>query len=342
MMKYKLFGNSGLRVSEVSLGTITFGTDWGWGADAKECRSMFNAYAEAGGNFIDTANRYTEGSSERIVGECIKSDRDQFVVATKYTLFDRRGVANFSGNHRKNMMRSVHESLKRLDTEYIDILWLHAWDFLTPVEEVMRGLDDLVRAGKVHYLGISDTPAWIVARANTLAELRGWTAFCGLQIEFSLLERTPERELIPMAKSFGMTVTPWGPLGGGALTGKYLKGESGRVSEKSERRSERSNRIASVVVASAEKMGVTPAQLALRWTMQQDFSSIPIVGSSNKKQLQDSLGALNITIPDDIMSELNQISRVDPGFPHEFLSKKETRNVVYGGMIDRIVQDRIK
>jgi len=340
-MQYKLFGNSGLRVSEVSLGTITFGTDWGWGADEKECRRMIDTYAEAGGNFIDTANRYTEGSSERIVGECIASDRDHFVVATKYTLFDRKGDVNFSGNHRKNMMRSVHESLKRLNTEYIDVLWLHAWDFLTPVEEVMRGLDDLVRAGKVHYLGISDTPAWIVVRANTIAELRGWTAFCGLQIEYSLLERTPERELIPMAKALGMTVTPWGPLGGGALTGKYLKGESGRVSENSVRRSERSNRIASVVVASAEKMGVTPAQLALRWTMQQEFSSVPIVGSSNAKQLQDSLGALNITIPDDVMSQLDEVSRIDLGFPHNFLSKKDTRHVIYGGMLDRIVQDKV-
>ncbi len=340
-MQYKLFGNSGLRVSEVSLGTITFGTDWGWGADEKVCRRMIDTYAEAGGNFIDTANRYTEGSSERIVGECIASDRDHFVVATKYTLFDRKGDVNFSGNHRKNMMRSVHESLKRLNTEYIDVLWLHAWDFLTPVEEVMRGLDDLVRAGKVHYLGISDTPAWIVVRANTIAELRGWTAFCGLQIEYSLLERTPERELIPMAKALGMTVTPWGPLGGGALTGKYLKDESGRVSEKSERRSERSNRIASVVVESAEKMGVTPAQLALRWTMQQEFSSVPIVGSSNAKQLQDSLGALNITIPDDIMSQLHEVSRIDLGFPHSFLSKKDIRHVIYGGMLDRIVQDKL-
>ena len=341
MMNYKLFGNSGLRVSEVSLGTITFGTDWGWGADEKECRSMFDAYAEMGGNFIDTANRYTEGSSERIVGDCIKSDRDHFVVATKYTFFDRHGDVNYSGNHRKNMMRSVHESLKRLDTEYIDILWLHAWDYLTPVEEVMRGLDDLVRAGKVHYLGISDTPAWIAARANTLAEMRGWTAFCGLQIEYSLLERTPERELIPMAKSLGMTVTPWGPLGAGVLTGKYLKGETGRIPDNREHRNERGNRIASAVVASAEKMGVTPAQLALRWTMQQDFSSVPIVGSTNKKQLQDSLGALNVTIPDDIMSELDEISRIDLGFPHEFLSQEDTRNVIYGGMIDRIAQDKV-
>lgn len=335
-MNYKLFGNSGLRVSEVSLGTMTFGTDWGWGADESTCHRMFDAYVEAGGNFIDTANRYTEGSSERIVGECISSDRDRFVVATKYTLFDRKGVANFSGNHRKNLMRSVHESLKRLNTDYIDILWLHAWDFTTPVEEVMRGLDDLVRAGKVHYIGISDTPAWIVARANTMAELRGWTAFCGLQVEYNLLQRTPERDLIPMARAFGMTVTPWAPLAGGALTGKYLEGEQGRLSEKSERRSDRSNRIAEAVVASAEKLGVTPAQVALRWTMQKEFSSIPIVGGRNVDQLRDSLGAVSLAMPDEIMDELEEMSRTDAGFPHDFLSKKETRQVVFGGMFERI------
>ncbi len=337
-MKYRLFGKSGLRVSEIALGTMTFGTDWGWGADEKECRAMFDLFADMGGNFIDTANRYTEGSSEQIVGACIKSDRDRFVVATKYTLYDRKGDVNFSGNHRKNMMRSVNQSLKRLGTDYIDILWLHAWDYLTPVEEVMRGMDDLIRTGKVHYLGISDTPAWIVAQANTLAGFRGWSEFSGLQVEYSLLQRTPERDLIPMAQAFGMTVTPWAPLAGGVLTGKYLKGESGRISEKSDRRSDRSNRIASKVVASAEKLGVTPAQIALRWTMQKEFSSIPIVGGRNVKQLRESLGALDVAIPDEIMNELDEVSRIDLGFPHDFLSKKETRLVIFGGMDESIAR----
>jgi len=198
-MKYKLFGKSGLRVSEICLGTMTFGEEWGTGANYEESKKIFEYYAGLGGNFLDTANRYTNGTSEKWLGEFIAQDRDKFVVATKYSLFDREDDVNASGNHRKNMMRSVEHSLKRLNTEYIDLLWLHIWDNTTPIEEVMRGLEDLVRMGKVHYIGISDTPAWIVAKANTLADLRGWTNFVGLQIEYSLIQRTPERDLIPMA-----------------------------------------------------------------------------------------------------------------------------------------------
>ena len=221
-MRYKLLGNSGLRVSELCLGTMTFGEDWGWGASKEDSRALFDAYREAGGNFIDTANFYTGGTSERFVGEFIASERDRFVVATKYTLTMRPGDPNASGNHRKNMIQSVEASLRRLGTDYIDLYWLHAWDYLTPVEEVMRGLDDLVRAGKVLYVGVSDTPAWIVSQANTLAALRGWTPFVGLQIEYSLIERTVERELLPMAEAFGLTILAWSPLGSGVLTGKYL------------------------------------------------------------------------------------------------------------------------
>jgi len=202
-MRYKLLGRSGLRVSELALGTMTFGEEWGWGASKADSQKVFDAYAEAGGNFVDTANRYTEGTSEKFVGEFIHSDREHFVLATKYTLKMRDGDPNFSGNHRKNLVQSVNASLKRLNTDYIDLLWVHAWDFLTPVEEVMRGLDDLVRQGTVLYVGVSDTPAWIVAQANTLADLRGWTRFVGLQIQYSLVERTPERDLLPMARAFG-------------------------------------------------------------------------------------------------------------------------------------------
>ncbi|MFC1662135.1 aldo/keto reductase, partial [Gemmatimonadota bacterium] len=179
-MRYKLLGRSGLRVSELGLGTMTFGEEWGWGASKKESQRIFDAYATAGGNFVDTANRYTEGTSERFVGEFVAADRGHFVVATKYTLFNREGDPNAAGNHRKNMVQSLEASLRRLKTDYIDLLWVHAWDFMTPVDEVMRGLDDLVRAGKVLYVGISDTPAWIVSQANTLADLRGWTPFVAL------------------------------------------------------------------------------------------------------------------------------------------------------------------
>ena len=250
-MRYKLLGRSGLRVSEICLGTMTFGTDWGWGADKEESRRILDTYANAGGNFLDTANRYTEGTSETWLGEFISADRDHWVLATKYSLKDRDGDPNFSGNHRKNMMRSVEASLRRLNTDHIDLLWVHAWDGMTPVEEVMRGLDDLVSQGKVHYIGVSDTPAWIVSRANTMAELRGWSAFVALQVEYSLLQRTPERDLLPMAQAFGMSMTAWAPLAGGALTGKYLvqQEEPKRLSAESKRLNDRNSDIARKVVA---------------------------------------------------------------------------------------------
>ena len=223
-MRYKLLGRSGLRVSELALGTMTFGPEWGWGASKDESRRMFDAYAEAGGNFLDTANRYTEGTSERYVGEFIASDRDHWVVATKDTLWMRRDDPNFSGNHRKNMVQALDASLKRLGTDYIDLYWVHAWDFTTPTSEVMRALDDMVRAGKVLHVGISDTPAWVVSRANTLAELRGWSPFVALQLRYSLIDRTAERDLIPMARAMDMAITPWSILGAGTLTGKYSRG----------------------------------------------------------------------------------------------------------------------
>ncbi len=336
-MKYKLFGNSGLRVSEISLGTMTFGTEWGWGADEETSKEIFDAYAEAGGNFIDTANRYTEGSSEKMVGDFIREDRDHFVLATKYSLFDRQNDLNFSGNHRKNLFRSVNESLRRMETEYIDILWLHAWDFTTPVQEVMRAMEDLIRMGVVHYIGISDTPAWIVSQANTLADLKGWTSFAGLQIEYNLIERSAERDLIPMSKAFNMAVTPWAPLAGGALTGKYLqKNDDGRIKEESDRRNDRSNRIAQKVVEVANDIGATPAQVALKWTMQKDFLSIPIVGARKTKQIQDSLKALDITIPEKHMEALNKVSKVRLGFPHEFLNSPGVKSVSFGDAYDRL------
>ena len=332
-MQYKLLGNSGLRVSEIALGTMTFGTEWGWGADKDESQKIFETYANAGGNFIDTANRYTEGSSERFVGEFINEDRHHFVLATKYTLFDRMNDVNYSGNHRKNMMRSVEESLKRLNADYIDLLWVHAWDFLTPVEEVMRGLDDLVSAGKVHYVGISDTPAWIISRANTIAQFRGWTPFVGLQVEYSLLQRTPERDLIPMAKEMGLALTPWAPLAGGALTGKYLKGEEGRVREGSSRRDERSTSIVKKVVEVAEKINASPAQVALKWTMEKDYTSIPIVGGRKVAQIEDSLNATEISIPEEDIQKLDEVSKISLGFPHDFLNSKDVKQVVYGGSL---------
>lgn len=337
-MKYRIFGPSGLRVSELCLGTMTFGVEWGWGADKSESKRIFDAFAEAGGNFVDTANRYTEGTSERWLGEFIKSDRDHFVLATKFTLRDRQGDLNFAGSHRKNMMRSVHESLRRLDTDFIDLLWVHAWDHLTPADELMRGLEDLVSGGKVLYIGVSDTPAWVVSHAQTLAQLRGWAAFAGLQIEYSLLQRTPERDLLPMAKHFGLAVTPWGAIGGGALSGKYLRGDKGRLAESSARLSERAQGIAAKVVEAAEKMGAQPAQVAVNWTRQRDaqLTVVPIVGARTAAQLQSTLECVAQQIPDELIRELDEASAIELGFPHEFLQSDGVRDLVFGGLSGQI------
>ena len=348
-MNYRLFGPSGLRVSELCLGTMTFGEEWGWGASKEESRRIFDAYAAGGGNFIDTANRYTEGTSERFVGEFVAAERERFVVATKYTLFTRKGDPNSAGNHRKNLVQSLEASLKRMKLDAVDLYWVHAWDYLTPVDEVMRALDDVVRAGKALYTGISDTPAWIVARANLLAELRGWTAFAGIQVEYSLIQRTVERELLPMARSLDLAVAAWGPLGGGMLSGKYNAdaspgqlAEPGRMRDTpaSARLAERNLRIAAVVRAVAEETGRTPAQIAVNWLRHQPGKVIPIVGARTLAQIEDTLGALSFELAPEQVSRLEEASRVELGFPHEFLGQPNIRDLVYGGTLDRILDRR--
>ncbi|SFP68792.1 aldo/keto reductase [Parafilimonas terrae] len=336
-MKYKLLGRSGLKVSELCLGTMGFGTENGWGADKEASFSIMEKYAEAGGNFLDTANIYKFGTSEKIIGEFLNArDRDYFVIATKYSLHDNKTNPNASGNNRKNMMRSVEASLQRLQTDFIDVLYLHIWDDLTPIDEVLRGLDDLIKQGKVCYAAISDTPAWIVAKGNVMAELMGWSQFIALQVEYSLLQRTPERELLPMAKHFGMTVTPWAPLAGGALTGKYLRGDFGRIKEGSNRLNENSQRITKEVMNVAEKLGVDPSHVALKWTMQQPLSVIPIVGATKLSQLEQNLKTIDVTIPDEDMQHLNEISAIDLGFPMKFFKEDNVIMNNYGGFYDRI------
>lgn len=336
-MKYKLLGTSGLKVSELCLGTMGFGTGGGWGADKESSFGMMEAFANAGGNFLDTANFYKEGASEKIIGEFVSSrDRDQFVIATKYSLYDNLTNVNASGNNRKNMMRSVEASLRRLNTDYIDVLYLHIWDFLTPVEEVLRGLDDLVSQGKINYAAISDTPAWIVAKANTMAALMGWSKLIALQIEYSLLQRAPERDLLPMAKHFGMTVMPWAPLAGGALTGKYLRGERGRLKEGSNRLNERSERITKEVIAVAKELGVQPSQVALKWTMQKDFQSIPIAGATRLDQLEDNLKAVEVILPAEAIERLNKVSTIELGFPHDFFNEEAVQKNNFGGFYKQI------
>ncbi|NWF67873.1 MAG: aldo/keto reductase [Chloroflexi bacterium] len=344
-MRYKLLGRSGLRVSELALGTMTFGENWGWGASKDESRAMFEAFAEAGGNFIDTANRYTDGTSEEFVGEFVKGDREAFVVASKYSLFTRRHSANDGGNQRKNLVQSVEGSLKRLSMDYIDLLWLHAWDGMTPVEEIMRSLDDLVRAGKILYVAISDTPAWQVSRANMLAELRGWTPFVALQIEYSLIMRDAERDLLPMANELELAVTPWGILGGGVLTGKYNKpdaNEPKRMNSPQPRTSAANLRIAAEVVAIAEEIGRPASQVATNWVRQQGLKvpMIPIIGARSVKQVRDNLACLEFALTREQMARLDAISQIPLGFPHDFLSSGGVRDVTFGGYYERIDNHR--
>jgi len=314
-----------------------FGTDNGWGADAATSFAIMDEFAKAGGNFLDTANVYQKGTTEKIIGDYLTNqDRDYFVLATKYTLKDNMTNPNASGNNRKNMMRSVEESLKRLKTDFIDVLYLHIWDSITPIDEVLRGLDDLIRQGKVNYAAISDTHAWVVAKGNTLAELMGWSQLIALQVEYSLIQRTPERELIPMAKHFGMTVTPWAPLGGGALTGKYLKGERGRIKPESNRLNENSERITRQVMAIADELGVSPGNVALQWTRQQGFSCIPIVGATKVAQLQDNLKTGDLVLSDEHIQLLNAASAITLGFPGDFFNEEAVKVNSFGGFYDRV------
>ncbi|RCJ18073.1 aldo/keto reductase [Nostoc sp. ATCC 43529] len=349
-MRYKLLGKSGLRVSELCLGTMTFGEDWGWGASKDESSKIFDTFVEAGGNFIDTANGYTDGSSEKIVGELIAKDRERFVVATKYSfplrMGDKNGNPNGSGNHRKNLIQSLEGSLKRLNTDYIDLFWLHAWDFTTPIEEVLRSLDDVVRQGKVLYIGISDAPAWIVSQANTIAQYQGWTQFIALQIEYSLIQRTPERDLLPMAKAFDLAVTPWSPLGGGVLTGKYNKppqesSEPGRLANPALGTiSEKSLAITEVVSQVAAEIGHTPSQVALAWLRAQSGVIIPIVGARKLTQFQDNLASLDVTLSSEHLQRLNEVSQIDLGFPHDFLHSDVIRDRLFGGTFNAIDNHR--
>ena len=337
-MRYKLLGNSGLRVSELALGTMTFGEEWGWGASKEESRLIFDAFAEAGGNFIDTAVNYTDGTSEKYVGEFIASDRKHFVVATKYTMSTCQDDPNASGNHRKNMVTALENSLKRLKTDYIDLYWVHARDFMTPIEEVMRALDDMVRAGKVLYIGISNTPAWVISQANTLAAFRGWSPFVGLQVRYSLIERSVERDLLPMAHAFDIGVTAWGALGEGILSGKYRKGDiplKGRAAMQG-LINERSLKIAMEVIKIAEKVGRSPSQVALNWLRQKQGVVIPIVGVRTTAHVKDNIVCVEFKLTEEQLELLDEVSKIDLGYPYDFLGSDEIEDIIYSGVRSRI------
>jgi aryl-alcohol dehydrogenase-like predicted oxidoreductase len=337
-MRYVLFGHTGLRVSELCLGAMTFGPQWGWGADHDESRRMFDAFVEAGGNFIDTANHYTAGTSEQYVGEFMRPERHRYVLATKYTLNPRPEDPNAGGNHRKSLVQALEGSLRRLGTDYIDLYWVHAWDFVTPVDELMRALDDIVRAGKVLYVGVSDAPAWAIARANTMAELKGWSAFAGIQIQYSLVERTPERDLLPMAAALDLAVTAWSPLGGGTLTGKYRRDQArpegtrfstGTWGERF--LTERNLEIAEELVAVAKEAGRSPSQMALAWLRARKQNAvIPILGTRTIEQLRDNLGCLDFEPDPAHLDRLDRISAISLGFPHDFLHTPSIHQMVHG------------
>ncbi|GIH74035.1 aldo/keto reductase [Planobispora longispora] len=328
-MRYRLLGRTGLRVSELFFGAMTFYERGGPDA-LPEYRAMLDAYADAGGNVIDTASAY--GESEDVLGELLTGRRDRFVVSTKYTLSRDRHDPNAAGNHRKNLVLSLENSLRRLRTDYIDLYWVHLWDRRTPIEETMRALDDAVRAGKVLYVGISDAPAWIVSQANTLAEWRGWTPFAGLQVPYNLLKRDIERELLPMAEAFGMSVAAWGPLAGGVLSGKFTDAEAPGAGTRVDPSAltPRDHAVARAVRRVADDLGATAAQVAIAWTRARSAAVHPIVGARDVKQLTENLGAAGVVLPEEAIRLLESAAGFEPGFPGDFIAECEADPWVFG------------
>src|SRR5262245_5927248 len=325
---YVTLGRSGLRVSPLCLGAMTFGEDWNWGSSVAESEAIMARFFERGGNFLDTANVYTKGHSEKIIGDFIASDRsrrDRIVVATKFygNLFP--GDPNAGGAGRKNIVASCEHSLRRLQTDYIDLYWMHAWDRFTPIDETMRALDDLVRSGKVRYIGFSDTPAWKVAQAQMLASFHGWTPLVALQIEYSLLERTVEGELIPMARELGLGVTPWSPLKSGALTGKYTRERHGQ--HKAGRGAWATSALNDNTYDLLEEMGriaadleTTTSRVAISWVMARPGVTSTIIGARTMQQLEDNLAAVDVELGPRQVARLDALSKPKLNFPADFLA----------------------
>jgi aryl-alcohol dehydrogenase-like predicted oxidoreductase len=327
LQHYVSLGRSGVRVSPLCLGAMTFGEDWGWGSSIEESKQILDRYIDLGGNFIDTANGYTKGHSEAIIGAHIgrhAARRDRLVIATKFLSNMYRGDPNGGGAGRKSLVSACENSLRRLQTDYIDLYWMHFWDRFTPIEETMRALDDLVAAGKVRYIGFSDTPAWKVAQAQTTAVLKGWTPLIALQLEYSLLERTIEGELIPAALELGMGVTPWSPLKSGMLTGKYTResvktATPGRGTFVSRAFTEEAFKVLDVLTTTASEAGTTIARAALAWVVQRPGIASTIIGARTIEQLEDNLGALEVNLTADQINALNEVSQPKLNFPHGFL-----------------------
>lgn len=341
-MRYKLLGHSGLRVSELCLGAMTFGSEEAWCADEVESRAMFDTFVEAGGNFIDTADIYTQGESEKLIGDFVAADRERYVIATKYSnAFPGAGDANAAGNQRKNLIQSLDGSLKRMNLDYIDVYWMHNWDFTTPIDEAMRTLDDAVRAGKILYIGLSDAPAWVCARANAIAELRGWTQFVSMQLEYSLTERGIEREHFPFCKETDLAITAWSPLASGILSGKYTRGgdDAKRLDtipfhDPDDKKLE----IARAVDAVADEIGNSSAQVALAWVRQR--GTIPILGARTLAQLKDNLASLDLTLNPAQLAQLDAVSAIAYGHPYDFFDKPLVQALTTGGMGELIDNHR--
>lgn len=339
-MKYQLLGRSGLRVSQIALGTMTFGTGAEWSRSEDEARGVFDAYVEAGGNFIDTANMYMGGESERIVGRLVAPDRDRFVVATKYAnAVPGANDPNAAGAHRKSLRRSLDASLQRLGVDYIDLYFVHWWDFTTPVEEVQRALDDAVSAGKILHIGLSDVPAWVVSRAQAFADLRGVAPIAAMQLEYSLVQRSIEREHLPLAKAQDIGVTAWSPLAGGILTGKYTSmaqddGPKRMDSMQLQPLDERNRRIAEALDAIAAKLGAKASQVALAWLMSRNV--VPIIGATRAEQMRENIAAADLILDGAILAELDAASAFDVGHPYSMLEWEMPMQLGYGGMRDRI------
>lgn len=341
--EYRLLGRTGLRVAPMCLGTGTFGQSWGpgWTIEKPTARKVFQAYVEAGGNFLDTANGYQGGESEVWLGELLREhgERERMVVATKFSFGTREGDPNAGGNGRKHVLDALDASLRRLQLEHVDLYWLHVWDLLTPVEEVMSTLDALVRSGKVRYVGLSNVPGWYVGRAQTLAEWRGWERIAALQVEYSLITRETEHEYVPAAKALGIGLCPWSPLANGVLTGKYRRTDSGQVEGEgrlgaggwttgvnSDLR-ERNQRIVDAVVAVAKELGCTPAQVALAWVTNRPGVSSTVIGATKPEQVADNLGALKLTLPERALRTLDEVSALPLSYPQGFFAEKTQESV---------------
>lgn len=345
-MKYKLLGNSGLRVSELVLGTMTLSVDnpWDWGVERETSLDILETYADAGGNFIDTACNYTDGQSEEVIGEFIAHDRDSYVVATKYTLHHHGHPddPNYGGNHRKNLLRTVDESLERLGTDYIDLLYLHAWDYTTPIQEIMSTLDSLVAKRTVDYIAISDTPAWVVARANQLAKERGWTPFIAYQFPYNIERRAPEREVMPYCRYNDVAMVTWSVLGAGLYTGKYTRGEnaSGRMADADF--DDEALEVPRLIDEIANDLGVTSGQVTIAWTKAQDQQLFPIVGATTPAHVSEAIEAVDVDLEQETIEQLDEAVGFDHGFPQSFTGSDNVRNLIHGETAHQLENHRFR